>query len=127
MWQNPYSRNYNPMTGFQPPGQPPVPVGQTNFNQFSSAGVITPPPNANPFQYQPNISTITQPIIQAGQPGNVLQPPIVGQMGQMVVDAFENFKKSVVDSKEDGDNMVLTVKIPTLILKQDPNFSFLFK
>jgi hypothetical protein len=48
-------------------------------------------------------------------------------LGQMVVDAFENFKKSIVGHEEDGDNMVLTVKIPTNILKQDHNFSFLFK
>jgi len=125
-WQNPYASNYNPMAGLTPPGRPPVP-GQLNLNQFSSPGVITPPPNAAPFQPQPDIPTITQPFIQPSQPGNVLQHPIVGQMGEMVVSAFENFKKSVVDSKEDGDDMILTVKVPTNILKQDPNFSFLFK
>jgi len=48
-------------------------------------------------------------------------------LAQVVVDAFENFKKSIVGHEEDGDNMVLTVKIPTNILKQDHNFSFLFK
>lgn len=125
MWQNPYASNYNPMAGLTP-GRPPVP-GQLNLNQFSSPGVITPPPNAAPFQTQPDIPTIAQPLILSGQPGNVLQPQIAEQMGGMVVTAFENFKKSIVNHEEDGDNMVLTVKVPTAMLKQDPNFSFLFK
>ena len=128
MWQNPYANNYNPMAGLTP-GRPPVP-GQLNLNQFSSPGVITPPPNAAPFQPQPDIPTIAQPyILPPTQPGVMLQPPIaqqMGQMGNMINTAYENFKKSVVDSKEDGDDMILTVKVPTNILKQDPNFAFLF-
>lgn len=124
MWQNPYASNYNPMAGLTP-GKPPVPSGQLNLNQFSP-GAITPQPNAAPFPTQPDIPAITQPFILPGQPGNVLQPQIAGQVGEMVVNAFENFKKSIVGHEEDGDNMVLTVKIPTNILKQDPNFGFLF-
>lgn len=101
--------------------------GQLNLNQFSSPGVITPPPNANPFPTQPDIQTTSPPLILPSQPGYMLQPPLAGQMGEMVVTAFENFKKSVVDSKEEGENTLLTVRVPTQVLKSDPNFSFLFK
>jgi hypothetical protein len=127
MWQNPYANNYNPLLGMQPPGMPPTPTppGQTNIGQFSSPGVISPPPNANPFQTQPGIQTVTPTIVSPNQ-SELLQPQVTQQMGQMVVTAYENFKKSVVDSKEDGDDMILTVKIPTSMLKQDPNFGFLF-
>jgi len=120
MWQNPYATNYNPMTGLRAPGQ-------LNLNQFSSPGVITPPTNASPFPTQPDIPGVAQPLILPGQPANVLQPQTPQQMGSMVVEAFENFKKSIVWHEEDGDNMVLTVRIPTQILKSDQNFSFLFK
>jgi len=116
------------MAGLQPPGHPPVPAGQLNLSQFSSpAGVISPPPNAAPFQTQPDIPTITRPyILPPTQQSGMLQQPVIPEMGKMVLTAYENFKKSVVDSKEDGDSMVLTVKIPTNVLKQDPNFAFLF-
>lgn len=124
MWQNPYSQTYNPLAGVR---QPTKLTGQLNIGQFQSPGVITPPTNANPFLAQSDIPATTPPAILPGQSPDMLQPQFTQQMGQMVVSAFENFKKSVIDSKENGDNMILTVKIPTQILKQDPNFSFLFK
>jgi len=125
-WQNPYAQNYNPMLGIvPPPGIPPTPTGQTNIGQFSSPGVIAPPPNASPFPTQPELYQPPQAPIPP-DPSQLLQPQFTQQVGQMVVSAFENFKKSVVDSKEEGEDMILTVKIPTNILKQDPNFSFLF-
>ena len=119
MWQNPYAANYNPMAGLRAPGQ-------LNLNQFSSPGVITPPPNASPFPAQPELYQ-PAPIPLPPNADQLLHMAPNEQMDRMVVDAFENFKKSIVDSKEDGNDMILTVKIPKVILKQDQNFSFLFK
>jgi hypothetical protein len=119
MWQNPYTKNYNPMAGVTPPGQ-------LNLNQFSSAGVIAPPPNASPFPTQPELYQPPPTPIPADQ-SQLLHMAPAQQMGSMVVSAYENFKKSIVDSKEDGDDMILTVRVPIAALKQDQNFSFLFK
>jgi len=126
MWQNPYAINYNPLAGLKPPGPAPIPSGQLNLNQFSSSGVITPPPNASPFPAQPNVYQPTS-VPLPPDPSQLLQPEIAQQVGSMVVNAFENFKKSIVGHEEDGDDMILTVKIPKAILKSDQNFSFLFK
>jgi len=79
----------------------------TNYNPM--AGFQDPPISIQPDTSQLLHMVPTQPL------------------AQVVVDAFENFKKSIVGHEEDGDNMVLTVKIPTAMLKQDPNFGFLFK
>lgn len=125
MWQNPYASNYNPMAGFQAPPKPLPAPGQTNIGQFSPPGVITPPPNAAPFPTQPELYQAPPGPIQSNQ-DQLLHMAPTQPLGSMVVNAFDNFKRSIVDSKEDGDNMVLTVKIPTTILKSDPNFSFLF-
>lgn len=126
MWQNPYASNYNPMAGFQAPPKPLPAPGQTNIGQFSSPGVISPPPNANPFPAQPEFYQPAPASIPAN-PNQLLHMAPAQPLGSMVVSAFDNFKRYIVDSKEDGDNMVLTVKIPTTILKSDPNFSFLFQ
>jgi hypothetical protein len=119
MWQNPFASNYNPMAGLRSPGQ-------LNLNQFSSAGVITPPTNASPFPAQPELYQPASIPLPADS-NQLLHMAPNEQMDRMVVDAFENFKKSIVGHEQDGDNMVLTVKVPISILKSDPNFSFLFK
>jgi len=107
---------------------PPPAVKSSIINMPNMAGpVITPPLNANPFQTQPNIYPNQSGGYQSNEQSGMLQQPAFQQMGAMVNTAYENFRKSVVDSKEDGDDMILTVKIPTNVLKMDPNFSFLFQ
>ena len=109
------------------PNVPPPAIRSPTINMPNMAGpVITPPPNANPFQTQPNLYPNQPGGQQSPQQSGMLQQSTFQQMGTMVNTAYENFRKSVVDSKEEDDNMILTVKIPTNVLKMDPNFSFLF-
>lgn len=97
-WANKVQNNVN----IPPPNRVPS-IQMPNIVGPNTTGrVITPPPNANPFQTQSNLYP-NQPGIQApGQSGMLQQPAYqpLGQLGSMINSAYENFKRVLLIPKK---------------------------